>query len=507
MDKETAPEETKYQNEEDFYNDEDDYVFGKVLKGGIKADPASARSRPRLIPLYKIQIADKDKIPKMPEKILPMPLTQEQFDRKIQEYKNQLKEKSNHIKDLFKEKQKIELGLQGEVNSVVDQRRNLFKQKKEIQAKLNEIDDGTIKKKLNDFQNELNQYDKFHFPTNLNQVQQEIKSIKESLSFSDLTINEEKKLNDRKNNLELYYDLLKQKVNYREKNKDILQKTGDLRKELKTIDAEIKKTDHIVKDAHKKQEKMTNNPEVNNIQARIDSLKEDKKKISQEMTDFRNDETQKWNEYNEQQHLIEYIKECKDKIKRLEDKEKEKLKYEKKKEKMEKEQHKNEQQEAAAVIGVVSKPKIYDQNIRELTALYDFFAKLSPETEESKKEETTEQPVANSHVNDKLKIKEKKKDEYSLELASSDGPKKKKKGKAPKQSGNRRGQTSNIILDIEILQKIANNNLSAPMKQEDIPKFLEELKKKKETLEKENTEIPEKETPETKEAEKEDKKE
>ena len=106
-----------------------------------------------------------------------------------------------------------------------------------------------------------------------------------------------------------------------------------------------------------------------------------------------------------------------------------------------------------------------------------------------------------------LKLKRKKKDEYSLELAGSDGPKKKKKGKAPKQSGNRKGQSSNIILDIEILQKIANNNLSAPMKQEDIPNFLEELKKKKDALEKENVEVQEKETTETKEPEKEEKKE
>ena len=57
------------------------------------------------------------------------------------------------------------------------------------------------------------------------------------------------------------------------------------------------------------------------------------------------------------------------------------------------------------------------------------------------------------------------------------------------------------------MQKIANNNLSAPMKQEDIPNFLEELKKKKDALEKENVEVQEKETTETKEPEKEEKKE
>ena len=46
----------------------------------LKKDPES--TRPRNTPVSKLTINDEDSIPKMPDKILPMPLTQEEFDNK-----------------------------------------------------------------------------------------------------------------------------------------------------------------------------------------------------------------------------------------------------------------------------------------------------------------------------------------------------------------------------------------------------------------------------------------
>ena len=71
-------------HDEDFYdsnNGNDDYYINKAL-GNIKLDEGTARSRPRRIPLYKIQVKDKDKIPKLPDKIIREP--------KDDEYKKKL---------------------------------------------------------------------------------------------------------------------------------------------------------------------------------------------------------------------------------------------------------------------------------------------------------------------------------------------------------------------------------------------------------------------------------
>ena len=95
--KETTPEE----NEEEYYDDNDNYIIGKVLKGNIKDDPASVRSRPRNTPVSRLTLSDEDKIPKMPEKILPMPLSQEEYDKKRKEFIDRMNKKKESIKKCF----------------------------------------------------------------------------------------------------------------------------------------------------------------------------------------------------------------------------------------------------------------------------------------------------------------------------------------------------------------------------------------------------------------------
>lgn len=61
--KDTKVEEVHDEEFYDDYNENDNYYIDKAL-GNIKDDPGSVRSRPRRIPVYWIQLDDKDKIPK-----------------------------------------------------------------------------------------------------------------------------------------------------------------------------------------------------------------------------------------------------------------------------------------------------------------------------------------------------------------------------------------------------------------------------------------------------------
>ena len=79
--KDTKEETNEYENYDDYYNENDNYYIDKAL-GNIKDDPGSKRSRPRRIPVYKIQLTDEEKIPPMPEKLLKEP-KDEEFKKKI----------------------------------------------------------------------------------------------------------------------------------------------------------------------------------------------------------------------------------------------------------------------------------------------------------------------------------------------------------------------------------------------------------------------------------------
>ena len=100
--KDTKAEEVQDDEFYDDYNENDNYLIDKAL-GNIKDDPGSVRSRPRRIPLYKLQLTDEDKIPPMPDKILQEPKDAE-FQKKIDELKKKNKEKKASIDEYIKKK-------------------------------------------------------------------------------------------------------------------------------------------------------------------------------------------------------------------------------------------------------------------------------------------------------------------------------------------------------------------------------------------------------------------
>ena len=129
--KDTKEEIKEEENYDDYYNENDNYYIDKAL-GNIKDDPGTARSRPRRIPVYKIQLTDEDKIPKMPEKLVKEP-KDEEFQKKIDELKKQNQSKQNSIKEYLEKIKQERMG----VNS--DDKHNLFERKKALTKQINDL--------------------------------------------------------------------------------------------------------------------------------------------------------------------------------------------------------------------------------------------------------------------------------------------------------------------------------------------------------------------------------
>lgn len=151
-------------------------------------------------------------------------------------------------------------------------------------------------------------------------------------------------------------------------------------------------------------------------------------------------------------------------------------------------------------------PNENEIKLKQYNDLKDYFISLLPKEQ---KEQITIDVTGKSNYDvskdikaGKLKKIEKKlDDEFGAETAAG---KKGKKGKKPKLPKDSRKTTKKVglTLDFEMIQKITDAGLSAPTKVEDIPKFLEELDKKKSKFDKgEKSKKDESKTKESKEEE------
>ena len=254
-------EQTEEEYSNDFYDDTDNYIIGKALMQSLKKDPES--TRPRNTPVSKLTINDEDSIPKMPDKILPMPLTQEEFDNKRMEYIEQMNNKKENIKKLFEEIKRVYAGLKGDKkNKINDEYAQLKKRREDIEKALKIEDDknSEIKSTIDKLNEEVKQFDKLKLIPNIRIIEEEIKSIQESLSFGDLSAAEEKALLDRKASVVAYLKAIRQQREYKSKNRDKLQKGNDLRKELRELKLKMEPMAKILSAEfkRKKEEKQKN---------------------------------------------------------------------------------------------------------------------------------------------------------------------------------------------------------------------------------------------------------
>ena len=248
--KEDFKEEENY---DDYYNENDNYYIDKAL-GNIKDDPGTARSRPRRIPIYKIQLTDEEKIPKMPEKILKEP-KDEEFQKRIDELKKQNQSKQNSIKEYLEKIRQEKMGVES------DDKTNIFEQIKSINEQIKKLSDqinvmeesiGPIRAKFNTLSDKVKTYDKYHLSPYLNKISTDIRKIKEKISFSSVSVKEEAELINRKNLLEEYYKVLKDFVDFKKENKDALNKVKEPKEKRKEL---FDKKDKLKKEIEKLKEK------------------------------------------------------------------------------------------------------------------------------------------------------------------------------------------------------------------------------------------------------------
>lgn len=338
--KDTKVEEVHDEEFYDDYNENDNYYIDKAL-GNIKDDPGSVRSRPRRIPVYWIQLDDKDKIPKMPEKILREPNDKE-FQKRIDDLKADNEKKKKSIDEQIEKRRQERMGVKS------DDKKNVFNQMKEINAQIKKLTDEInakesviqpIRNKLNDLNNKLKEFERYKFPMNEKKVATEIRKIQEKISFSAINVTQETELINRKALLEDYQKALKPYLAFRKENREKLDVTKKPREERKKLYEERSALDKKIKDLLSKEQKQMekSGPEINNINNLIEKLKKEKAENSEKIRQINNEWNQAWYEYNEQQKLIQYIKEANAKIKNLEKRDKKKKKKEKKEKKGKKE--------------------------------------------------------------------------------------------------------------------------------------------------------------------------
>ena len=323
--KDTKEDPKEVENEDDYYNENDNYYIDKAL-GNIKDDPGTARSRPRRIPVYKIQLTDEEKIPPMPDKILREPKDDE-FQKKIDELKEQNRKKKESINEYFEKIKQERMGVKSDdKGNLFERRKKINEEIKTLNEEINKIEEDIIpiRNKFNLLSDKVKTYEKYHLPNHLNKLNQEIRKIKEKISFAPVSVNEEQDLINRKNLLEEYQKALKAFLDFKKENAEALNKTKEPRQKRKELYAQRDKISKEIGEL--KAQKDVVIPEIENMKKIIDSLKEDKRKISEQIRELNNEWNKQWDEYTEQQNLIKYIKDAHARIKGLKKKEKKKQK-------------------------------------------------------------------------------------------------------------------------------------------------------------------------------------
>ena len=224
--------------------------------------------------------------------------------------------------------------------------------------------------------------------------------------------------------------------------------------------------------------KETKKPEIDRINKIIDSLKEDKRKINEEIRTVYAEWDKAWYDYNEQQYLIKYIKDAQAKIKSLQ-------KKQKKKEKEEKQAEKKDNPDKDKSLQIITyKPNEKEIKLKQYNDLKDYFKALLPKEQQEKIEEQTSK--SNYGISKDIQAGKYKKFEQKIDedFGGETGGRKGKKGKKPKEPKDSRKANKKVglTLDFEMIKKITEAGLTAPTKIDDIPKFLKELEENEQKL-------------------------
>ena len=215
---------SNYYNNYNYYNNDgknnyDNYMIDKVL------NTRESNLYDENVPVEEITLEDENRIPKMPEKILSKP-DKESFDKLINSFKKEIKEKSDLIElNILKLQEKKNDYNENIYDQIFTEKKKLQERKGELINILKEKNETNIpiKNKIRELQEPLKKYDRYHLSNKPKVIINEIENIKEQLSFSKLTSQEEKKLMNRKNLLKEYLIPLQKLNDYKLENKDYIQ--------------------------------------------------------------------------------------------------------------------------------------------------------------------------------------------------------------------------------------------------------------------------------------------
>ncbi len=310
----------------------------------------------------------------------------------------------------------------------------------------------------------------------------EIRRIQKKLGFGNLNAGEEKKLIDKKNKLDSQKNKIQKLNEVKSKIVELgkqygpsLKKIGDLSKVVNELIQKKKEISDKLKKV--KEEKRANDPEIKNLQFQRESIRGEIDKLNNQIADIEQEWNDKWYKYEQQQKILDYIKEATNKINML----KKKAERDKKrKEKMEK-KGKGEDVEEDNSNADTPKEKVhFAYEISSCEWMINYFKDLIGEGKsiENDSDKSKEPLSSQSKINDELKsgsLKVLNRDDKFPTVDSSLGFKNKKKMK--KENQNKKANNF-LVLDISLINRVKEVGLTPPVFADAVKPFVGELENK-----------------------------
>lgn len=366
----------------------------------------------------------------------------------------------------------------------------LKEKKKELDDSIKELESKVEgpKRDLEDFRAQKDALAKELEVLKLDSLNAEIKSIQHKLGFSSLSVSEEKKLIERKSRLEAQkpkverYAQVSAKIReLNEANKEIFEKLRVLYAQRKPLNENLRKNKERLDLLYKNVKE--NDPNIKNLELIKTNIFEQIKKCQQRKKDINKEWNDKWYHYEDQQKLINYIKEATETINKL------KKKEEKDRKRREKAAKKESEETEETVVTQAADVKLFEYEIATCKWLVGYFKNLAgikDTTQLTTQSNTTQPKGVSSKLDEDIKkglIKEiKKENDEDVFGISSVTTQSKKKSKGPKISKREQKleNSNNISLDLEVIRKIKDVGLTPPALKSQLPTFISSLEKTQE---------------------------
>jgi chromosome segregation ATPase len=429
-----------------------------------------------------MKIEDEDQIPKKPEVILEKP-NDKHYEKQLKELKDKITHHKNSITE-YKEKIKLEkIGNNPEIKALRQEKDDLNAKIDVMKKELDELKktcDGvsTTVKNLRDTRASLESELEVK---NMDDYNDELRSIQKKLGYGNFNAVEEKKLIDKKAKLELQKPKIEKLNQATQKIKELntkygpqLKKIGELVKKNKVLYEEKRVISTKLKAAY--ETRQSNDPAIKNLQAQVESVKKNIDELKEQINIINAEWDEKWYKYEDQQALLDYIKRATDHVNQLK---KKADKDRKRREKAEKKAAKNgetvDEDNDDAV--VTKKKEFFSYEMGQIEWLLKYFRSLTNEEQKVSNNQTSS-VLTQTKIDEDLKkgtLKVMNKDDQFPEVDSSKGFNK-KKGKKDKKENKK---ASNILtLDIIMISRVKELGLNPPMNLENVKPFIGELEGK-----------------------------